>query len=203
MNGNPALVIIDMQNDFVRPGAPVAVGGAMEIIPALQEVLAAFRRTGTPVVFVRRGHRADGSDIDCVRQEYFDRTGGFLIDGTEGAEIIAELRPLPGEPVVVKTRFSAFFMTEFLALLIRRGITSLVLGGVNTANCLRSTAFDGISYDFDVTILSDGSAAGTPEIQRANLDDMRRVGIDIASCAEVADGLAAESGLSDRSAVVL
>ena len=68
---------------------------------------------------------------------------------------------------------------------------------------LRSTAFDGISYDFDVTILSDGSAAGAQAIQQANLDDMERVGIHIASCAEVAKELTAEAGLGDRSAVVL
>jgi nicotinamidase-related amidase len=203
MLDNAALLIIDMQNDFVRDGAPLAVGGAVEIIPNLQHVLDAFRRTDRPVLFVRRGHRADGSDIDLTRRSQFFGMGGFLVEGTPGAQIIEELAPREHEPVIVKRRWSAFFMTELLALLLRLGIKTLVLGGVNTANCIRSTAYDAISYDFAVTVLSDGTAAGTPDIQQANLDDMARVGINIATCAEVAHRIARPESADERPPVML
>ena len=88
--GKPALLIVDMQNDFVLEGKPLRVTGARDVIPKIQAVLAAFRQHGLPVFHIVRVHRADGSDVEITRQELFRRSP-FAVEGTPGAAVIDEL----------------------------------------------------------------------------------------------------------------
>ncbi len=172
------LLIIDMQNDFVRPDAPMVVPTAETIIPKIQEVLQFFRASRLPVIYVIREHREDASDVEIPRIERFKRRP-YGITGTKGAEIVDELKPLVGETVLSKKRFSAFFMTELPLILQKIRPEYVVIAGVQTPNCIRQTAVDSLSHDFNTIVVSDATAAATSEVHRANLADMKRLGIRI------------------------
>jgi len=188
--GATALLIIDMQKDFVLPGAPARVAGALASVPTLRRLLEQARAEGWPVVHVTREHRADGSDVELFRRGAFLQGRGFCLPGSEGAEIIAELTPLPGELRLVKRRFSAFLFTELDALLRRLGVDTLVLGGTQYPNCVRGTAVDAMSRDYRVVVVTDACSAQTPEIAEANIADMRGMGIACVPLAELAVRLA-------------
>lgn len=105
----PALLIIDMQNDFVLPNAPAVIHGALTTVPRIKEVLEWFRAKRYPVFHIVREYRADGSDIEISRREAFLTGPSYVVPGTKGVEIIDALSPITGEYRVVKPRFSAFF----------------------------------------------------------------------------------------------
>jgi len=133
-----ALLIIDMQNDFVRAGAPLQVAQAQAVIPNIRTVLQQFRERNLPVFHVLRVHRADGSDVEIIRQALF-RDQPFTVEGTRGAAEVEELHPLPGEYVIRKTRMSAFLGTELDLMLRNLKVTGLVVTGIQTPNCIRTT----------------------------------------------------------------
>ena len=199
----PALLVIDMQNDFCLPGAPFEVRGALSVVPRIQELIEAFRAHGLPVIFVIREHRADGSDMEITRRERFLKAGGAFIPGTRGYALVDGLTPRPDEPVVRKTRWSPFHKTDLESMLRARGVEVVVISGVQTPNCIRSAAFDANSLDFEVVVSSDATGASDPDVHRANLIDMAGIGIEIASTQEIAralpDGLG--RGLRARRAV--
>jgi hypothetical protein len=124
----PALLIIDMQNDFVLEGKPLRVAGAQAAIPKMQSVLAEFRKRPLPVFHILRVHRADGSDVEIIRQERF-RQQPFAVAGTPGAAVIDELTPRRGEYVVEKIRMSAFIGTELDLMLRTLGVRPRTASG--------------------------------------------------------------------------
>ncbi|MFA4860765.1 cysteine hydrolase family protein [Methanoregula sp.] len=184
--GQPALLIIDMQNDFVLEGKPLRVAGASAVIPKIQSVLAEFRKRELPVFHVVRVHRKDGSDVEIIRRDRFKQVP-FAVDGSAGAAVIDELAPLPGEYVLKKTRMSAFIGTELDLMLKTLGATTLVVCGIQTPNCIRTTVFDGIAYNYPVVLVSDATGAASDEIHRANVFDMQNIGVQIAYAADVSD----------------
>ena len=104
-----ALLIIDMQQDFVREGTPLCVAGAAATVPVIASLLADCRNSGRIAIFhIVREYEPDGTDLERCRLESFHRVPG-AIRGTAGAEIVPELQPHPGETVIVKPRYSAFF----------------------------------------------------------------------------------------------
>jgi nicotinamidase-related amidase len=177
--GKTALLIIDMQEDIV--GMREATRAT---VPHLRAVLDAFRKKGLPVFHIIRTYRRDWSDVELPRVAEFQERGPRVIENTPGARIVSQLSPREGEFVVVKKRWSAFFMTELPLLLARVGVGSVVIGGTQTPNCVRSTAFDAISHDLETFVLSDGTSAASPQIHEANLLDMRNIGIRLLSCDE-------------------
>jgi nicotinamidase-related amidase len=94
--GATALLVIDMQNDFCLPGAPLCVAGAMGCLPGVRAAVSAARRAGVPVFWVLRRHAADGSDIELSRRHLFPP--GVCVDGTPGAALVDGLSPAPGPP---------------------------------------------------------------------------------------------------------
>jgi nicotinamidase-related amidase len=180
----PALLIIDMQNDFVLEGKPLRVAGAQAAVPKMQSVLAEFRKRSLPVFHILRVHRADGSDVEIIRQERF-RQQPFAVAGTPGAAVIDELKPRTGEYVVEKTRMSAFIGTELDLMLRTLGITRLFVCGIQTPNCIRTTVFDGIAYNYPVVLINDATGASTEDVHRANVRDMQNIGVRIANTAEI------------------
>jgi nicotinamidase-related amidase len=112
----------------------------------------------------------------------------YLVDGTRGMEIIEELKPLPTEYIVERKRFSGFFQSDLLMILMRLKVTSLAISGVQTPSCIRATVADAISYDFDVTVLEDATAAQSPEIQQTNIFDMRNMGAHVKTVKEFFPG---------------
>jgi nicotinamidase-related amidase len=184
----PALLIIDMQNDFVLEEGPLPVAGARKVIPRIQEVLAEFRARELPVFHILRVHRADGTDIEITRQDLFRKTP-FAVEGTRGAEIIDDLKPLPGEHILCKTRMSAFIATELDLVLRTLGVTTLFVTGIQTPNCIRTTVFDAIAYNYLVCLIEDAVGARTDEIHHANLRDMENIGVRILRAGELAQML--------------
>jgi len=177
--GKTALLIIDMQNDFCLPGAPFEVKGAVSVVPQIKKALDACRSCGLPIVHIIRHYRADGMDVEITRLQAFIEKGGALIEGTKGAEIIDELKPIKGEYIVIKKRWSAFFQTELDILLRRLHVNHIVVAGIQTPNCIRGTVWDANSLDYKVTVLTDGTGAMSQEVHQANLFDMQNIGIQL------------------------
>jgi nicotinamidase-related amidase len=172
------LAIIDMQNDFVMPGSPIRVAGAKATLPVVNKALKAFRSKKLPVFHIVREYRPDGSDIEITRLTNFLECGKTVVPGTTGCEIVDELKPVPGEYRIVKNRFSAFMNTELDFILRRLGITHLVVCGTQYPSCIRCTVFDGISYGYHVTLLTDATSAQNPEIAEANIRDIEDIGVE-------------------------
>jgi nicotinamidase-related amidase len=179
---NSALLVIDMQNDFCRPEADLFVRDSPAAVCHVIAAVDGFRAAGLPVIWVMRRHRADGSDVDRSRRELFSRRP-FLVD-SPGADLVDGLAVRPGEPVVVKRRWSAFFGTDLDLLLRRLQLEQLYLCGVQTPNCIRGTAVDANALDYECVVLSDATASANATVQQANLYDMGNMGIAIMTTAE-------------------
>jgi nicotinamidase-related amidase len=175
---NYGLIIIDMQNDFVMPGSPFRVISAKATLPAISKTLKAFRNKKLPIFHVVREYRSDGSDIEITRLNNFLEREKTVVPGTIGCAIVDELRPIPGEYRIIKNRFSAFMNTELDFMLRRLGITHLVICGTQYPSCIRCTVFDGVSYGYHVTLLTDGTSAQTPEIAESNIRDIQGIGVE-------------------------
>jgi nicotinamidase-related amidase len=178
-----ALLIIDMQNDFVLDGAPLSVAQAQIVIPKILEILGKFRKEDRPVFHVLRIHRKDGSDVEIIRQALFKKHP-FAVEGTPGARVVDELKPAPGEYIIPKIRMSAFIGTELDLMLRNLGITELVVTGIQTPNCIRTTVFDAIAYNYRVTLVEDAVGARNDAIHRANVQDMANIGVRIMTTRE-------------------
>lgn len=194
--GKMALLIIDMQNDFCLPEAPFEVPSATHVIPFVKKASQACRENAIPVVHVFRNYRADGSDVEITRYQSFLQVGGACVEGTQGAEIVEELKPMPGDYLIIKKRWSAFFQTELDSLLKRLGIEQVVITGVQTPNCIRGTVWDANSLDYEVIVLTDGTGAKTEEVHQANLFDMKNIGIKLMTTQEFVSLVPALSSLS-------
>ena len=182
--GKPALLIIDMQNDFVLEGKPLNVAGARAVLPKIQAVLAEFRKRALPVFHILRVHRADGSDVEIIRQELF-RKQPFAVAGTPGAAVVTELAPLRDEYIIEKTRMSAFIGTELDLMFRTLGVTTVYVAGIQTPNCIRTTVFDAIAYNYPVVLIDDATGASSDEVHQANVRDMQNIGVRIVKAAEV------------------
>lgn len=169
-----ALVIIDMLNDFVRPGAPLEVPETRTILPALRRRLEQARAQKMPVIHVCDAHAPDDRE--------FRRMGWppHAVRGTEGARIVDELAPLPGEPVIAKTTYSGFHATELEAQLRQLQIDELVLTGCVTSICILYTAADAVMRGYRVRVPVDCVAHLDPEEGAFALRQMRQVlGVEI------------------------
>lgn len=175
-----AFLLIDMQNGFIDGASPLCIAGASATVPACAHALAAAREHGLAVFHVRRAYAADGSNVEAVRWETWAE-GGRPLSSADPMSLAcpSELAPAPGEPVVVKPSWSAFFGTDLDVLLRARGIGTLVLAGTTTPNCVRSTAYDGLARGFNVAVLRDATSSRSPEAQEANLADMEAAGIQL------------------------
>lgn len=175
-----AFLLIDMQNGFIDAASPLCIAGAAATVPACAHALAAAREHGLAVFHVRRAYAADGSDVEAVRWETWAE-GGRPLSAADPASLDCppELSPVPGEPVIMKPSWSAFFGTDLAATMRQQGIGTIVLAGTTTPNCVRSTAYDGLALGFNVAVLRDATSSRTPEVQEANLADMEAVGIQL------------------------
>lgn len=175
-----AFLLIDMQNGFIDGASPLCIAGAAATVPACAHALGAAREHGLAVFHVRRAYAADGSNVEAVRWEAWAEGGRPLSSADPmSLECPSELAPAPGEPVVVKPSWSAFFGTDLDALLRAGDIGTLVLAGTTTPNCVRSTAYDGLARGFNVAVLRDATSSRSPEAQEANLADMEAAGIQL------------------------
>lgn len=178
-----ALVIIDMQRDFLEPGGFGAALGndVARLRPAIapcRAVLDAARARGLLVIHTREGHRPDLSDAPRLKVERGDPAlrigapgpmGRILVRGEPGHDIIAELSPQAGEPVIDKPGKGAFYQTDLDLMLRNRGIETLLVGGVTTEVCVNTTVREANDRGFRCIVLADCCASYFPEFHATGL----------------------------------
>jgi nicotinamidase-related amidase len=185
-----ALVIIDMQRDFLEPGGFGAALGndvsrlASAVGPCAQ-MLATARRAGILVIHTREGHRPDLTDAPRIKVERGDPAlrigapgpmGRILVRGEPGHDIIPELCPVPGEPVIDKPGKGAFYQTDLELMLKNGGIETLLICGVTTEVCVNTTVREANDRGFRCIVLSDCCASYFPEFHDMGLKMIKAQG---------------------------
>ena len=174
-----ALLVIDMQRDFLEPGGfgeslGNDVSQLRRTIAPLAAFLTTWRAAGLPVIHTREGHLPDLSDCPPAKLARGKigqpgPKGRILIRGEYGHDIIDELQPAPGEAVVDKPGKGAFYGTDLQRLLTDAGITQLVITGVTTEVCVHTTTREANDRGYECLVLSDCVGSYFPEFQEAGL----------------------------------
>lgn len=169
-----ALLVIDMLNDFVLPGAPLEVPATRVILPALQARLASARTRGVPVIYVCDAHRPDDPEFSRMNWP------PHAVKGTPGAQVVEQLAPLETDPVVEKFSYSGFHHTGLEGILQVRGIEHLVLTGCVTNICILYTAYEAVVRGYRVTVPADCVAPLDPADGDFALRQMEQVlGVEV------------------------
>ena len=185
-----ALVIIDMQRDFLLPGGfgetlGNDVSQLQKVVPPLVGLLAAARSAGLLVIHTREGHLPDLSDCPPAKlnrgapSKRIGDPGAFgriLIQGEYGHDIVDELAPAPGETVIDKPGKGAFYGTDLQQLLTDAGITQLIVTGVTTEVCVHTTTREANDRGYECLVVADCVGSYFPEFQRVGLEMVKAQG---------------------------
>ena len=185
-----ALLIIDMQRDFLEPGGFGAMLGndvsqLRRTIEPNRRLLEAWRARGLTVLHTREGHRPDLTDLPPAKKVRGRSAtcigdagpmGRILVRGEAGHDIIAELYPKAGEPVIDKPGKGAFWATDLHAILQHRGINKLVVTGVTTEVCVNTTVREANDRGYDCLVLEDCVGSYFPEFQAMGLKMIKAQG---------------------------
>jgi nicotinamidase-related amidase len=185
-----AVVIIDMQRDFLEPGGfGEALGNDVSLLQAAvapcKALLEGTRARGMLIVHTREGHRPDLSDAPRAKLERGAPSlrigapgpmGRILVRGEPGHDIVAELYPRSSEPIVDKPGKGAFFATDLQAILTHRGIESLIVCGVTTEVCVHTTVREANDRGYRCLVPSDACASYFPEFHRIALEMVKAQG---------------------------
>jgi nicotinamidase-related amidase len=185
-----ALLMIDMQRDFLLPGGfGEMLGNDVSLLRSAIEpcrrVLHKARQVGLFVIHTREGHRADLSDAPPTKLKRGrlqigigdeGPMGRVLVRGEEGHGIIPELSPLPGEPIIDKPGKGAFYATDLLLVLNGRAIKTLICCGVTAEVCVQTTVREANDRGFECIVPSDCVASYFPEFHRASLEMIKAQG---------------------------
>jgi len=182
--GQVALIVIDMQRDFLLPGGFGETLGndvslLQQVVPPLAEVLAAARAAGMLIIHTREGHLPDLSDCPPAKLQRGKPSmrigdeganGRILIRGEYGHDIIDELAPIDGEIVIDKPGKGAFYATELQTVLETAGVSRLIVTGVTTEVCVHTTVREANDRGYEALVLSDCVGSYFPEFQRIGLE---------------------------------
>ncbi|HJX61557.1 MAG TPA: isochorismatase family cysteine hydrolase [Dehalococcoidia bacterium] len=187
-----ALLTIDVQRDFALPGAPLEIPGTMDTVPRIGRLLKAFRAAGRPIVHVVRLYQEDGSNVDPVRRAAVEGGARMAAPGSDGAELLDELKPDPAlrldaeallrgqfqrlaqnEFVMYKPRWGAFYGTALEAFLRERSIDTIVLAGCNFPNCPRTTIYEASERDFRIVAVVDAISGAYDR----GIQELRNIGV--------------------------
>ena len=166
-NNKMALLIIDMQYDFLAEGAHVFCVGGLEMIPRVQQLANACRKQNIPVIYTREVHRPSGIDMG---RELDGNEPDHCLDGSKGAEIHQDLTPNQGDYLVNKVRYDAFLGTELSFLLNGLGVFpghTLILCGVASNVCVHYTSAGAHQRDYRIKVVEDCCAGSSIEEHEA------------------------------------
>ena len=183
-----ALLVIDMQNAFLAPGAPIEVPAARAIVAPVNRLAQALRQRGVPVIWVMHENRGDGADWAGFFDVFVSdraKAAAALAAGSEMQQLWPELQAAPQDLRVAKNRYSALINGDFQQALRERGIDTLLLAGTKTNVCVESTARDAMMLDFKVVVLSDCTAALSDDEHRATLENVIQQFGDVRTADEV------------------
>jgi len=203
--GRSALIIVDMQNDFVHPEGDFAhsareapeAGIDMPFlrgtIPQVTRLATAFRKVGRPVVYIALVLKPDYSDAQFPYWRLGltpGRNRTHCVEGTWGARIIDELQPQEGEHLVVKKGFGGFSNTPLDTILHNMGVTTCVVSGVTTCVCVSTTVRGGVEHNYRMILAGDAVADVHRDTHDAELKTMARIFADVKTTHEVVEMLA-------------
>jgi nicotinamidase-related amidase len=188
--GRAALLVIDMQRDFVDPGGfGEALGNDVSLLRAAvlptQRVLQAARAAGIFVIHTREGHRPDLSDLPEAKRRRGRLKSGIgdpgpmgriLVRGEHGHGIVDELEPLPSEPVIDKPGKGAFYATDLDSILKNRSIQSLIVTGVTAEVCVQTTVREANDRGYECLVLADCIASYFPEFYEMTIKMVKAQG---------------------------
>jgi nicotinamidase-related amidase len=203
--GKSALIIVDMQNDFVHPEggfahlarempeAKIDMPFLMGTIPHAKRFADAFREAGRPVVYIAHMLKPDYSDAQFPYWRVGLSPGGnrtFIVEGTWGAQIVDALKPREGEHLVVKKGFGGFANTPLDTILRNMGVTTCVVSGVTTCVCISTTVRGGVEHNYRMIPVRDAVAEVDRDTHEAELKTMDRLFADVKTTDEVVAMLA-------------
>jgi len=187
-----ALLVIDMQNAFVAPGAPIEVPAARDIVPAINRLAAGLRKRGVPVIWVLHENQGDGSDwrgfYDVfVLEKNRAKAAAALTAGNELQKQWPQLDVSLQDLHVTKNRYSALIAgsSKLGKILEKKGVDTLLIAGTKTNVCCECTARDAMMLDYKVVMLSDCTAALSDDEHRATLENVIQQFGDVRTAEEV------------------
>jgi len=162
-----AVIVVDMINEFCKPGGRMVLPGYETLVPFQLAVIEAARKAGAPVIWVRDSHRRNlRRDREMLKRTLHSTEGSW------GTEVIEDLGAREDEFVVLKSRYSAFFQTDLDLILKDMVIDQLVVFGVVTNICVRSTVHDAFFLGYEIVVPRDCCAATGPREQESSLYDI-------------------------------
>jgi biuret amidohydrolase len=185
-----ALVVIDMQRDFLEPGGFGETLGndltpVSEIVPTVAELIATFRAKGWTILHTRESHAPDLSDCPPAKRARGRPSlrigdngpmGRILVRGEPGADIVAPCAPAPGEIVIDKPGKGMFYATDVGVILKERGVTDLVFAGVTTEVCVQTSMREANDRGYECLLIEDATASYFPAFKAAALEMIRAQG---------------------------
>lgn len=159
------LLVVDMQQFFLDPASPTYAPGGVAILPTVKRLVDTFRRMERPVIFTKHVHHP--GDLDSGIMGWWWE--GKCLEGSPESEIHPDLRPMPGEKVVFKHRYSAFYNTDLETVLRCLKAEDIIIAGVMTNLCCESTARDAYYRDYRVFFPADGTGSVSEEMHVASL----------------------------------
>lgn len=188
------LLTIDTQNDFTLGGAPAKIEGTAEVVPKMQRLVEIFRSRQIPIVHVVRLYKADATNVDQCRRGDIESGAEIVRPGTDGAELVAELKPSsdvrlnadrlldgefqqigPHEHVMYKPRWSAFYRTDLTNFLETRSVDTIVVCGCNFPNCPRTTIYEASERDFRIVFVPDATSG----VYERGVQELKNIGVAV------------------------
>jgi ureidoacrylate peracid hydrolase len=200
-----ALIIVDMQNDFVHPEGSLAYRSRdnpasaldlpfmMSVVQPVKRLAGAFRHAARPVIYIAHVVRPDYADAQFPYWRLARPTGNrtFIAENTWGAQVVDDLKPRDGEHLVVKKGFGGFANTQLDTILRNLGVTTCVVAGVMTSVCVSSTVRGGVEHNYRMIVAEDAVADVVRDSHAAELRILARVFADVKPVAEIVATLAA------------
>lgn len=182
----PAVLVIDMQYDFCDPDAPTTLWPSIgQTFDPIKRLCSAAREQDVPVIYTQGLVAADGSSAGLWRfKQRFHAEMRVQIEGSRGAEIVAELAPQPGDRLIRKWRPSAFFRTDLEVFLGARRVDTLLCCGTSVSGCVRATVTDAFMRDIRCMVIRECVADRTDTVLEANLFDLHQKYAEVTSLAD-------------------